>query len=230
MKKPLLLALFLLTNVTAFSQMNGDYNYSIAIRGYSMVEMPKVFNETSSDKFTDAYFNGVMVKFNDNQFSYRLNGTYYNKSKKFFNECETCQEADGKLLDYSFKLGFEKNFNYSRIQPYVGLDLGYRYNRFKGSLQNRNQLRDVSADAVGQEIESTKHGIMVSPVIGFKINPIPQISIFAEGTLDLLYSFEKQKTILQDINNTRTVNNDRTTEFLLNPFSVGIQIHLGSNK
>jgi hypothetical protein len=91
-------------------------------------------------------------------------------------------------------------------------------------------LRDVSADAVRQEIESTKHGIMVSPVLGFKINPTPQISIFAEGNLDLLYSIEKQKTILQDINNTRTVNNDRTTEFLLNPFSVGIQIHLGSNK
>nr|WP_068893231.1 hypothetical protein [Pedobacter panaciterrae] len=230
MKKPLLLALFLLITVTAFSQMNGDYNYSIAIRGYSMLEMPKVFNETSSDKFTDAYFNGVMVKFNDNQFSYRLNGTYYNKSKKFFNECETCQEADGKLVDYSFKLGFEKNISYSRIQPYFGFDIGYRYSRFKGSLQNRNQLRDVSADAVGQNIESSKQGILASPVVGIKISPISQISIFAEGNLDLFYSFERQKTILQDVDNTRTVNNDRKTEFLLNPFSVGIQIHLGSNK
>ena len=232
MKKPLLLILFLFTTITAFSQMNGDYNYSIAFRGYSMVEMPKVFNETSSDKFTDAYLNGVMVKFNDNQFSYRLNGTYYNKSKKFFNDCETCQEANGKLLDYSFKVGFEKNFNYSRVQPYFGFDLGYRYSRFKGSLQNKNQLRAMSSDAaiVGQDIESIKQGIVVSPVLGVKISPIPQVSVFAEGNLDLFYSFEKQKTILQDIDNTRTVNNDRKTEFLLNPFSVGIQIHLGSNK
>ncbi|ATP58009.1 hypothetical protein CPT03_16815 [Pedobacter ginsengisoli] len=232
MKKPLLLILFLFTTITAFSQMNGDYNYSIAFRGYSMVEMPKVFNETSSDRFTDAYLNGVMVKFNDNQFSYRLNGTYYNKSKRFFNECETCQEANGKLLDYSFKVGFEKNFNYSRVQPYFGFDLGYRYSRFKGSLQNKNQLRAMSSDAaiVGQDIESIKQGIVVSPVLGVKISPIPQLSVFAEGNLDLFYSFEKQKTILQDIDNTRTVNNDRKTEFLLNPFSVGIQIHLGSNK
>jgi hypothetical protein len=230
MKKTLLLIVFLFTTVAAFSQINGDYNYSISVKGYSAMQMPKIFNESNSDKFTDAYFNGLMVKFNDNQINYRLGGTFYNKSKKFFNECETCEEANGKLLDYSLKLGFEKNFNYSRIQPYFGFDIGYRYSRFRGSLENRNELRAMSMDAVAENLESTKSGILASPVLGVKINPIPEISIFIEGNLDLFYSFEKQKTIWQDISNTQTVNNDRKTEFLLNPFSVGIQIHLGSNK
>ncbi|WP_449437232.1 hypothetical protein [Pedobacter steynii] len=101
-------SLFSIISFSAFSQMNGDYNYSIAVRGYTMMQMPRILNETNADSFTDAPLNGIMVKFNDNQISYRINGTFYNKSKRFFNNCETCDEANGKLTDYAFKIGFEK--------------------------------------------------------------------------------------------------------------------------
>lgn len=230
MKKILLLTLLSATTHIAFSQMSGNYNYSIGVRGYTMMQMPKVLNESNADYFTDAAFNGAMIKFNDNMISYRLSGTYYDKSKKFYNNCETCEAADGKLVDYSFKIGFEKNFNYSRLQPYFAVDLGYRYNRFSGDMENKNQLK---ARAVGENIHrvvASKSGMVISPVIGFKISPIEQFSIFAEGNLDFFYAYERQETIANDAENTRTFRKFNKAEFLLNPVSVGLQIHLGSNK
>ena len=175
MKRFLLCLTFSLLSICSFAQMSGNYNYSIAVRGYSLVQMPRLLDEPNSYKFDNAAFNGVMVKFNDNQISYRLNGTYYNKSKKFYNNCVTCEEADGKLLDYSFKVGFEKSFNYAHIQPYFAFDLGYRFNRFTGDLQNRNMLKAMDKASSGQEsmkLETSKSGLIASPVIGVKINLI----------------------------------------------------------
>ena len=208
-------SLFLIVSFSAFSQMNGDYNYSIAIRGYTMMQMPRILNETKSDSFTDAPFSGIMVKFNDNQISYRINGSFYNKSKRFFNNCETCGEANGKLTDYSFKIGFEKSFNYSRIQPYFAFDLGYRSNKFDGNLSD-------------QKIEATKKGAVISPVLGLKINVAKQLSFFAEGNLDFFYSYERQELISNSLGNERTLNKYYKTEFLLNPVSVGLQFYLGN--
>ena len=208
-------SLFSIVSFSAFSQMNGDYNYSIAIRGYTMMQMPRILNETNSDSFTDAPLNGIMVKFNDNQISYRINGSFYNKSKRFFNNCETCGEANGKLTDYSFKIGFEKSFNYSRIQPYFAFDLGYRSNKFDGTLTD-------------QKIEATKKGAVISPVLGLKINVAKQLSFFAEGNLDFFYSYERQEFISNSLGNERTLNKYYKTEFLLNPVSVGLQFYLGN--
>ncbi|RZL18906.1 MAG: hypothetical protein EOO89_04915, partial [Pedobacter sp.] len=101
MKRSLLLLFFCAISYSAVAQMSGDYNYSIGVRGYTLMQMPKVLNESESDHLIQAPFNGVMFKFNDNQISYRISGTYYNKSKNFYNNCETCEAADGKLTDYS---------------------------------------------------------------------------------------------------------------------------------
>ena len=213
--------------------MSGDYNYSIGVRGYTLMQMPKVLNESESDNLVQAPFNGVMFKFNDNQISYRISGTYYNKSKNFYNNCETCEAADGKLIDYSFKVGFEKNFNYSRIQPYFGIDLGYRSNRFRGVIQNNNELRAAGStgtvDGPASDLEATKTGLVVAPFLGFKINVINQLSFFAEANLDYFYSYERQDAVTQDVSNTRTLNKYYKSEFLFNPVSIGLQIHLGSN-
>lgn len=233
MRKTLLLVSFFIVTSAAFAQTSGDYNYSIGLRAYSLMQMPKILNESDAKHFTNAAFNGVMMKFNDNQISYRLNGTYYNKSKRFFNNCETCEEADGKLIDYTFKVGFEKNFNYSRIQPYFALDLGYRSSTFSGELENRNELRAKStaqAALTTVNIETSKVGMVITPVFGVKISVIDQLSLFAEGNLDYFYSYERQETTLHDVNNTQTLQKYNKSEFLLNPFSVGIQLHLGSNK
>lgn len=232
MNKNLLIIFCLLLSNVAFSQMNGDYNYTIAVRGFSMVQMPRVLSQKNAEQFTNAAFNGLMIKFNDNQFSYRLNGSYIKKNVKLVNNCATCQEADGKLTDYAFKIGFEKNLNFSRIQPYLGLDIGFRYNKFDGTLTNRNTLLDaVSSTAITPTIvEASKAGFVAAPVVGIKINPIPQISIFAESSMDFFNSYERQETVMQDASNTKTFNKYRKTEFLLNPVSVGIQFHLGINR
>lgn len=79
-------------------------------------------------------------------------------------------------------------------------------------------------------VETSKTGFTASPVIGVKINPLPMVSIFAESNLEFFYSYEKQETVAQDINNTRTSNTYYKSEYLLNPVSIGIQVHLGSNK
>jgi len=233
MKRSLLLAFFCAIASTAFSQMSGDNDYSIAARGYTLMQMPKVLNESDSYNLVEALFNGVMFKFNDNQISYRINGTYYNKSKSFYNNCETCEAADGKLIDYSFKIGFEKNFNYSRVQPYFGIDLGYRSNRFSGVIQNNNELKAMvskgTVSGPASDIEATKTGMILAPFLGFKVNIINQLSFFAEANLDYFYSYERQEMVTQDVNNTRTLNKFYKSEFLFNPVSVGLQIHLGSN-
>jgi hypothetical protein len=233
MKRSLLLVLLCTITCSAFSQMSGDYNYSIAVRGYTLMQVPKILNESDSYDLIEAPFNGVMFKFNDNQISYRINGTYYNKSKSFYNNCETCEAADGNLVDYSFKVGFEKNFNYSRIQPYFGIDVGYRSNRFSGVMQNNNELKSSSSLAAVEgpalDVEATKTGLVVAPFLGFKVNIINQLSFFAEANLDYFYSYERQEAITQDANNTRTLSKFYKSEFLFNPVSLGLQIHLGSN-
>ncbi|MES2828395.1 MAG: hypothetical protein V4687_09580 [Bacteroidota bacterium] len=231
MKKTLLVIILFCFSVPVFSQMGGDYNYSIAARAYTLAQMPKILNESDAYSLISAPLNGFMFKFNDNQISYRLNGSYFNKSKSFYNNCETCDIADGKQVDYTFKIGFEKNFNYSRIQPYFGMDLGYRSNQFKGTLENRNSLKAMAAASGSQmqDVEATKTGLVLSPVFGFKINVIDQVSFFAEANLDFFYSYERQDIVAQDINNTRTLNKYHKSEFLFNPVSLGIQVHLGGN-
>lgn len=233
MRKPLLFALLSLFVLTASAQVSSDYGYSVGVRAYTLKQMPRIMDELDSRYFTSAPLNGIMLKFNDNQISYRLNGTYYKKSKQFFNNCETCEEANGKLVDYSFNIGFEKNFNYSRIQPYFGADLGYRSNTFTGDLQNRNQLR---AERLAQvetgpvQVDASKTGLVLSPFFGIKVSPVAQVSLFVEGNLDFFYSYERQETTLQDAGNTKSLKKYYKSEFLLNPVSAGIQFHFGNNK
>lgn len=235
MKKNLLAILLLLTGGASFAQMNGDYNYTIAVKGYALMQMPKVMNEVNFGKYTNVYFKGGVLKFNDNQFSYRISGYYQKNSKTFYNNCTTCEQIGGDMSDYAFKLGFEKNLNFSRIQPYVGLDLGYRSNKFIGKAYNVNELQlraamDASSAIASTKVEATKVGFVASPILGLKFNPISQLTLFAETSLDFFYSYERQERVTEDINNTRTLSRTNKTEFLLNPVTVGIAVHLGNNK
>ena len=232
MKKNLLIILLLLSGGSAFSQMNGDYNYSITARGFSMMQMPKTLNDTDYSKYVNTYFSGLLIKFNDNQISYRLGGNYLKKSKTFYNNCNTCEVVSGDVTDYVFKVGFEKNLNFSRIQPYFGVDLGFRSNKFVGLSQNANTLKsDLHSDAIpASKVEATKTGFIASPLVGIKFNVINEVSLFVESSLDFFYSYERQEFVTQDASNVRTLTKTNKAEFLLNPVSVGITIHLGSNK
>lgn len=233
MIKRLLIILLLLSGGKAFSQMTTDYNYSIAVRGYGSMQMPKLFNETDPVQLINTYFSGLMVKFNDNQIDYRLGGSYIRQSKTFYNNCNTCEVVTGKVTDYTFKVGFEKNLNYSRVQPYIGVDLGYRANRFIGTSQNINALKAqlLAAEAeVLNRVESSKNGVMLSPVVGIKVNLLPQLSFFIESSLDFYYSYERQQSVTEDVNNSRSLSRTNKSEFLLNPISIGLALHLGGNK
>ncbi|RYD78135.1 MAG: hypothetical protein EOP55_07815 [Sphingobacteriales bacterium] len=223
MKKVLLSAVALLFTLTSYAQSSADYNYSIGLRGISVMQLPKILNQTNTQDYTKMFANGAIIKFNDNQISYRISGNYYRDNISFKNTCESCEIANGKVTDYSFKIGFEKSFNYSRIQPYFAFDLGYRSNRFTGMLSQVNP----TATSVNQNVDANKNGLVMTPSIGLKINIISTLCVFAESNLDFNYSYEKQD--ISDPNGVgRTVNTYRKWEFLLNPVSAGIQFNFNS--
>ena len=198
------------------AQTAADYNYSIGIKALSIVQLPKILNQTRPQDYTTTYANGVMVKFNDNQISYRISGNYFRDDIKFDNNYET---ASGTVTDYSFKIGFEKNFTYSRIQPYFAFDLGYRSNRFTG------QLQPNGAPSINRNADVSKSGLLISPAIGLKINILPQLLLFAESNLDFYFSYERQDT--SEPNSTsRSVTTYNKLESLLNPISAGLQFHI----
>lgn len=222
MKKLISFLFVLLCFQYAFSQVDGNYNYSIGLKGYSIMQMPKILNQTNAQAYEFVYLNGLLVKFNDNQINYRINANYYRKGISFFNSCSNCEIATGYHTDYSFKIGFEKNINYAKIQPYFGTDIGFRTNNFTGEIKTKN----AKSTKLPYNVDTDKTGFMVSPILGIKYTPIKQVSIFAETNVDFYYSYERQETIEQDVNNTRLFKSYNKWEFLLNPMSFGILINL----
>ncbi len=209
------------TSLFALAQSASDYNYSIGIRAYSLMQLPKILNQTNTQDYTSMLANGAMIKFNDNQVSYRISGNYFRDDISFDNTCTTCEIGKGKVTDYSFKVGFEKNFTYSRVQPYFAFDIGYRSNRFTGTTAPKSALAGVSEKTV----DANKNGLVMAPVLGIKVNIIDQLTFFAESSLDFYYSYEKQD-ISEPNGIARTVNSYRKWEFLLNPVSAGIQFNI----
>jgi len=223
MKKILFSFFVSCVSLSTFAQTGADYNYSIAARVFSIMQLPKVLNQTNTQDYTKMFGNGIMLKFNDNQISYRISGTYFRDDLEFDNTCATCEIGKGKVTDYSFKIGFEKNFNYSKIQPYFGFDMGYRSNRFTGTVTPKtNVVRNTT-----QTADASKNGLVLTPVIGIKVNIIPQLNLFAESNLDFYYSYEKQD-VTEPNGVARTVTTYRKWEFLLNPVSAGLQFSLNS--
>jgi hypothetical protein len=227
MKKSLLFLSFSFLSIFAFSQNIGDYNYSIGVRGYNYMQMPNVLNQANDDKYLTSYFNSYIVKFNDNLFSYRLNGSFLKKDLRFSNNCESCDLVNGEMKDFAFKVGFEKRFNYSAIQPYVAFDLGYRSNKFKGFSNDLNAQRMSIAQTL-TNIKATKEGFTITPTIGININLLKQLSIFAESNLEFFYSYERQERISQEDPDSRTLTKYHKGEYLINPVALGIQIHLNA--
>ncbi|WP_316817978.1 hypothetical protein [Pedobacter nyackensis] len=226
MKKTLLIALSLLLSNAAFSQTSDDYNYSLAVKGYSIMQMPKVLNQKKKEEFKDVVFHGGMIKFNDNQISYRLGGSYIRRDMEVVNNCLNCEQLNGKVKDFNFTIGFEKNLNFSRIQPYFGFDIGFRENKFDGTVISKKILTNGPDAALSGVVETSKTGFTAAPVIGIKIYPIRQVALFAESSIQWFYFYERQETIAQDANNTRTVNKYNKSEFLTNAISVGIQVNI----
>ena len=223
MNRIILVIASLLISLSAFSQVDGTYNYSIGVRGYSLMQMPKILQQTNTEDFTDMWLNGGMIKFNDNQIAFRISGHYlFKRNFTVNNKCDNCETASGKMTDYAIKFGFEKNFNYSVIQPYFAADFGYRSHSFKGNIVPINSASLNSTSSTN----TSKSGGVFSPTLGIKANIISQLSIFVESSLDFYYAYERQETTYDDVANTRTFAKYNKLETLLNPVSVGVQIHL----
>jgi len=216
-----LLLIFILAANT-FSQVNSTY--SLGLNTYSIMQLPRISSQDPL-KYITTSFKGGMFKVSDRQISYRLTGSFVNQLVEFHDNCTNCELNKGKVTDYSVKLGFEKSLNYSRIQPYIAFDIGYRYNRFNG-LQNfinlEQQISKVS------QLETIKNGIALSPALGLKITPIDFISVFAEGSIEFYYSNLQTRLIAQDLTAATTKSSEYKKEFLFTPVTVGVQIHLGS--
>ncbi|WP_207423491.1 hypothetical protein [Desertivirga brevis] len=189
------------------------YSYSLGVKLFSYEELPQILNQVNNTNFQREYVSGFIFKFNDNQISYRVTGNFFSDDVAFKNDCEECEEAKGKLRDNALRLGFEKNIIYGNVQPYFGFDLGYRRNSFKGSSSNATSLNYTTP----YDVKTQKNGFSISPLVGIKFNVIDHITIAAESSLDLLYSYEKQERAFRDGNFTRTVNNYSKWEFLLRP-------------
>lgn len=223
MNKLLLLGIFLLISTTVWAQTDGNYNYSIGLQTFSLRQMPKIFQQVNNDDYASAWLQGGIIKFNDNQISFRINGYYYYKRNfTFNNQCNNCETAIGNVSNYSIKVGFEKNFNYSVIQPYFAADLGFMANSFRGNISSKSPISSKPP----YEAITSKKGAVLSPVFGLKINFLKQLSLYAESNLEFFYSYERPETIVNDNPDTRTFARYYKMEAFLNPVIVGLQIHL----
>lgn len=188
------------------------------------MQMPKILNQ-DAQYYLHSYVNGGMVKFNDNQISYRLSGGYLRKGLDLAQNCINCDIFNGEFTNYSFAVGFEKNFNYSRIQPYFAIDAGYRYNGYNGTMHTLNNQRTTTSV---NSLEDIKSGFTVAPILGLKINLVPEITLFAESSFEFYYAYVRQQTVSQDDQAVKFKNAFSRGEFLINPVSLGIQLHLGN--
>ncbi len=225
MKKILTLILIALST-QVYAQLDGDYNFSIGIRAFNVSQRPKLLQQVNTDAYIGSALNGAMIKFNDNQMAFRISGHYqYDRNKQFPNLCNNCETATGTLSDYGIKLGFEKNFNYSVLQPYFGTDFGYRSSNFNGQVKPNDPL----SLNLPYTATTNKNSAVFSPLIGVKFNLANQFSFYTEASIDMLYSYERQETVTNNNSSTRTFARYNKFEVLMNLFSVGLQFHFSNN-
>jgi len=213
MKKLLISALLFLVFQVAYAQMDGSYNHSISVRAFGIQQVPKIRNESQKENYINTYLNAVTLKFNDNQISYRLSGSYYKDDV----DVQESDNGSGEITDYAVKMGFEKNFNYALVQPYFLMDLGYRSHEFNGTIGN-GTLTDVA-----------KQGFTLSPGFGIKVNVAKMLTLFAEGNIEFFY-FQNKLETTDAGSTTSNIYKNYQSQFLLNPISAGIQFHFGNNR
>ncbi len=228
MKKYLLtFGLFFSGLFLANAQYQNDFNYSLGVKTLGYEQFPSVFNQDGdSNNLYLTKFNGLIFKVNDNQISFRFLGGYYrDKDFSFNNDCDGCELANGNLEDLYLKIGFEKNIIFGCIQPYFGIDFGFKRTSFEGRVKNLI----INNPNLDYEANSEKNGGTLSPLLGVKLNIISNLTLAAEANFDVLYSYEKQEKVFLDAVRSRTTNNYRRWEFLPQPLGqLSLQFNFGS--
>ncbi len=216
--------IFFLTIITkvGFSQSQNNYSYSAGFNLFSYGEYPKLLNEVrSSDNYRSAFINGLIFKFNDNQISYRILGSRYtNDDYSFKNICKDCETVNGKFKQFTAKFGFERNIIYGTVQPFYGLDLGFKKTSFSG-------ISSDQANAALYNVEIQKNGGVIYPFLGVKVNLInSQLTFSAEAGIDMLYSHDKEtKTTAGSV----TIDNYKRWGFYNQPVGMlGLQFNFGN--
>ncbi len=207
----------------AYSQSQTDSNYSFGFKLFSVEEFPKFLNEVRpSSIYNTTSFNGLIFKVNDNQISYRFQiSSYKNNDYSFKNECKDCEIVTGKYKDFNIKIGFERNITYSRIQPFYGIDLGYRASTFNGDSKNAK----TAAFLYNANID--KNGGKIYPFVGVKFNILKSLTISAESGLDFLYTYDKEIKST-NTNTVQSVNNFKRWQFVSKPLGMlSIQFNFG---
>ncbi|MGN7205008.1 hypothetical protein ACTHQF_12125 [Pedobacter sp. SAFR-022] len=213
MKKILILCILMLTSYLTMAQIDGSFNNSVSVRAFGIMQVPKIQNESKKDNYVNSYLNSITLKFNDNQISYRLSGSYLN------DDIDVMESNNGRgtIRDYTIKMGFEKNFNYGVVQPYFLTDLGYRSHEFEGLISTATAAK------------VTKHGFTLAPGFGLKLNVLRQLTFFAEGNVEFFY-FQNKQEITPAGSEARNINKNYQSQFLLNPIFTGLQFHFGNNR
>lgn len=201
-----------------------EFLYSAGLGLFSYSQYPKILNEVDDDQHIGAYLNSLMFKFNDNQLSYRLSGSYFQKNIEFKNDCPECETTSGQMKDVILKVGFEKNLTYTVLQPYFGADIGFRRNRFFGKSKNAGTTKYT----VPYDVKTEKTGGLIAPFIGLKANIYGNFTLAAEAALDSYYSYETQEKNYQDTYRTRSFTKTYRWEFLSRPLStLSLQYNFG---
>lgn len=202
MRKLLLLFIIQLTAIAVFAQSQSDSNYSIGIKLLAIDEQPKLLNEVRDNStFYISGLNGLMLKINDNQISYRFSAYTFKKNDySFKNECSNCQIVNGDYNSLALKIGFERSLIYSKLQPFYGADLGFKRVAFDG------QSTDQTTGAFLYNVNIEKNAATINPFIGIKYNIVRTITISAEAGFDFIRTSDKE--IKTQANNTLISSNN----------------------
>nr|WP_294897732.1 hypothetical protein [uncultured Pedobacter sp.] len=201
MKKVLPFLFFQLCAIAVFAQSQSDSNYSIGLKLLSIDEQPKLLNEVrDNSKFHTSGLNGLMLKINDNQISYRFSVYGFKKGDySFTNQCSNCEIVTGKYNSLDLKVGFERSLIYSNLQPVYGMDMGYKRVNFDG------KSNDKTTSGFLYNVNIEKNAIAFSPFIGLKYNVIRALTLSAEAGFDFINTSDKE--IKTQANNTLISSN-----------------------
>ena len=206
-----------------FAQSQSDSNYSVGLKLSSVEEQPKLLNEVrETPKFYTSGLNGLMLKVNDNQISYRFSVyTFKEGDYTFTNACSNCEAVQGKYNSLDLKIGFERSLIYSRIQPIYGMDMGFKRVSFDGESSDKSSLLYL------YNVNIEKNGVTFNPFIGLKYNIIRALTLSAEAGFDFIYTTDKETktqadgTFISSSNFNRWQYNSRPLAWLSLQYNFG---------
>ena len=204
--------------LSATAQTNTDFNYNIGVNFYKLSQIPQVnFNQRVNPE-TGRYFPGIILKFNDNQLAYRVALNFYRNSNFGFSEDDSAS-VHGTYLDYSLKMGVERDLSATNFKPYFGADLGFLHSEFSGLKMHFN-------DKTVNNLRTEKNGFLISPFLGVKYHFIRRLYLSAEVAIDFIYAYNRLQTINDGI---KQVSHFNKGEFLLAPVSlIGLHYNFGA--